>query len=59
MLSAYAGDNVASTRMFVLSDGQESAAPYVVDTFSTILALELMVDTIAYRLVDISLSLRY
>jgi len=45
--------------MFVLSDGQESAAPYVVDTFSTILALELMVDTIAYRLVDISLSLRY
>lgn len=43
------GISPASTRIFLLSDGEESKSPYVVDMFDEILDLGVMVDTIAYR----------
>ncbi|XP_067931207.1 calcium-activated chloride channel regulator 1-like [Watersipora subatra] len=49
-LLAYAGEDVASTRMFVLSDGQESSnsSPNTAEALPEIIELGITVDTIAY-----------
>ena len=44
-----AGDNVASTRMFVLSDGAETVKPDIADVLPDILDCGITIDTIAYR----------
>lgn len=40
---------MSSSRMFVLSDGQETTAPMVADVLPDILELGITIDTIAYR----------
>lgn len=49
VLQAYKGEDTPSTRMFVLSDGQETVEPWVAAALPTIESLGITVDTIAYR----------
>jgi len=48
VLQAYKGEDTPSTRMFVLSDGQETVEPLVAAALPTIESLGITVDTIAY-----------
>ena len=49
LLQAYKGNDTASTRMMVLSDGEETKQPWVSEALPTIEQLGITVDTIAYR----------
>ena len=49
LLQAYKGNDTASTRMMVLSDGEETKQPWVLEALPTIEQLGITVDTIAYR----------